>query len=60
MSAEKRERLAVRVSVVRDPEQKFGVLLQLPDGYVVMSLADARRITAALLNACDELEEMAR
>jgi hypothetical protein len=59
MSAQSRE-LAVRVAVVKDPALKLGVLLQLPDGYVVLSLSDATRVAAALLDAGDELEAMQR
>ena len=59
MSAEKR-RIAVRVKVVRDPEKQLGVLLQLPDGYVVLSLDDARRVATALIDAGHELEAMAQ
>jgi len=60
MSAEKRERLAVRVAVVKDPAKKLGVLLQLPDGYVVLSLDDARRVATALIDAGHDLEARTR
>jgi hypothetical protein len=54
----KRERHAVEVRAVKDPQGDPGVLLQLPPdtSWLVTTAADARRIAAALLDVADELD----
>jgi hypothetical protein len=54
----KRERLAVTVRAVNDPNGDRSVLLQLPPdmSWITIGADDARRIAAALLNTADELD----
>jgi hypothetical protein len=48
--------LPVIVMVVPDPEGRLKVLLQLPDGFVLMWPDGARRVAAALVGTADELD----
>ena len=50
--------LEVEVGVVRHERtaNKLGVLLQLPDGYVVMRPEDARTLAAVLTETAEEAE----
>lgn len=51
-----RKPVAVVVDPTRDPLGRAAVLLQLPDAYVVMQPADARRIAERLTLAAEEAE----
>ena len=65
MNSEARKRaeqpypLTVTVDLVDDPRMGKAVLLQLPDGYVVTTAEDARRVAAALIDVADRIPEKA-
>lgn len=46
----------VEIRPVIDPEGRHAVLLQLPNGYVVMQPAGAREIAQMLADTADEVE----
>jgi len=46
----------VEVRPAVDPQGVPGVLLQLPDGWVVMKPDGARKVGAMLINTADEVE----
>lgn len=47
----------VRVQVVKSPDGRPGLLLQLPDGYLVfMKPAEVRTLAATLVEGADDLE----
>jgi len=48
--------LAVEVRAVTAPDGKPGVLLQFEQGWMVVTPANARRISALLLDVADEVE----
>lgn len=49
--------LAVDVAIVADPAGRRALLLQLPNGYILIHRpADVRRLSAVLLDGADRLE----
>lgn len=55
-SASERGPVEVEVRPTEAPDGRMNVLLQLPDGYVVMHPSDARDIAARLTIAAEEAE----
>lgn len=53
--------MEVEVRLVPDPEGKPAILLQLPDGFVLMTRpGDARKVAGLLVAAASALEEEAQ
>lgn len=50
--------MAVVVRVAWAPDRRARVLLQLPDGYILIPAPDARRLAATLLDVADEVDEV--
>jgi hypothetical protein len=50
--------VAVEVGAVVDPQGEGAVLLQLPNGYVVMKPDDARSIARSLVEVADEVQSL--
>ena len=46
----------IEVRPVIDPQGRTGVLLQMPDGFVIMRPAGAREVGLMLLGAADEAD----
>lgn len=53
----RREPVPVEVRPAVAPDGDEMVLLQLPDGFTLMTPESARRIAAMLLNVADEVDE---
>jgi hypothetical protein len=52
--------MGVEVAVVPDPEGHPGILLQLPDGFVLIKRSvHAREVAQALMQAADDLDAAA-
>lgn len=47
-------KIPIEVRVATDPEGRIGVLLQLPDAYVIVQPDDARKIAGMLQDAAVE------
>lgn len=52
-----RRAVPIEVRPAKAPDGEQMVLLQLPDGFTLMTSHDARRVAAMLLNAADEVDE---
>jgi len=50
--------IAVSVELAQTPDGALGVLVQLPDGYVVIDGPGARRLAAMLLDAADAWDQV--
>ena len=57
MSEPRRGRFPVKVRATDAPDGRVLVLLQLPDGYVLITTADARNVAGTLVEVADEIEK---
>lgn len=55
MTSIRRGAFAVEVHTVTAPDQTRRILLQLPDGFILLRADDAAQVAAMLLDASDQL-----
>lgn len=48
--------IAFGIEVVDDPHGRRGVLMQMPNGYIILPPQGARQLAASLLNAADQAD----